>query len=632
MTARAPARRSRCNTRTTPRICVMTVNAHPLALRESVARAQRQHQLAHRLRFRHAGLGAAGRSRHGGRSPALSPSTTTACCSPARIGQTADSGGLFDTDGPGGPRTALDHGSAVPGLPFVNGCELRRPCLIGFERQRRGAHLRPRRADARLLVQRAVGHHRESAHHVRRAVHQGARPTTTTSWSRPTAWRRSTTRTDSNGTPKVALSPAPNVNYAAGFLANPHNYWMQFIQDHWENNDADEVAARADRRIRPRQRRLARLAEGRRALRRPRAEGALLDATTGRRSRRPGAATARASTSTTPRPRPIRRRAATPAPSMAIPRASGKSVSLAGSLRRQRVSERRPDGVPEPLHAARLRPGTPKALADRNVNAPQGWNPLCDRTANVPGEGCFTQSEILDVTEKSKAAYFMLRFGGPEAMLGSVNVVGNVGVPLREDRRVESRPGRLPDCATGTPRRWRPARAPVTRATTPRTRPPTSSAGSRRRCWHSAPAPARTTRSTRATRTCCRASTCASGSPTSSSCASAIRRACRGRTSACCATRCRSTRRRSMSATARRISSATRRAQVTGLQLHLLGRSRLRGPRTGRSRQLRPVVRGVLQQEQLVHFRPVLQEARERASPTDAPIRDIDEQRQHAEQ
>ncbi len=32
-----------------------------------------------------------------------------------------------------------------------------------------------------------------------------------------------------------------------------------------------------------------------------------------------------------------------------------------------------------------------EGLADRNVNAPQGWNPLCDRAANVTGEGCFTQ-------------------------------------------------------------------------------------------------------------------------------------------------------------------------------------------------------------------------------------------------
>ena len=52
--------------------------------------------------------------------------------------------------------------------------------------------------------------------------------------------------TDSNGTPRIALSPGPNTNYADGFLSNPHNYWMQFIQDHWEDNDADEIAARAD--------------------------------------------------------------------------------------------------------------------------------------------------------------------------------------------------------------------------------------------------------------------------------------------------------------------------------------------------------------------------------------------------
>ena len=52
--------------------------------------------------------------------------------------------------------------------------------------------------------------------------------------------------TDGNGTPRIALSPGPNTNYADGFLSNPHNYWMQFIQDHWEDNDADELAARAD--------------------------------------------------------------------------------------------------------------------------------------------------------------------------------------------------------------------------------------------------------------------------------------------------------------------------------------------------------------------------------------------------
>ena len=44
-------------------------------------------------------------------------------------------------------------------------------------------------------------------------------------------------------------------------------------------------------------------------------------------------------------------------------------------------------------------------------------------------EGCFTQPEIVDVTEKSKAAYLMLRFGGNDTKIfGDINVVGNVGV------------------------------------------------------------------------------------------------------------------------------------------------------------------------------------------------------------
>ena len=71
---------------------------------------------------------------------------------------------------------------------------LRWPVPHGIQREQRGAHLRPRRADAGFLVQREVGHHRKPAHAVRRAVHQGARPATTTSSWPPTASRRWTTR------------------------------------------------------------------------------------------------------------------------------------------------------------------------------------------------------------------------------------------------------------------------------------------------------------------------------------------------------------------------------------------------------------------------------------------------------
>jgi TonB-dependent receptor len=49
-----------------------------------------------------------------------------------------------------------------------------------------------------------------------------------------------------DGTPVVKLLPGSNVNYATGGLANPHNYWIPFIQGHVEDNDAKEFALKAD--------------------------------------------------------------------------------------------------------------------------------------------------------------------------------------------------------------------------------------------------------------------------------------------------------------------------------------------------------------------------------------------------
>ncbi|HVI05141.1 MAG TPA: TonB-dependent receptor, partial [Sphingomicrobium sp.] len=51
---------------------------------------------------------------------------------------------------------------------------------------------------------------------------------------------------NSDGTPQVGLLPGSNVNYAAGGLANPHNYWIPFIQGHVEHNNAHENAFRGD--------------------------------------------------------------------------------------------------------------------------------------------------------------------------------------------------------------------------------------------------------------------------------------------------------------------------------------------------------------------------------------------------
>ena len=54
------------------------------------------------------------------------------------------------------------------------------------------------------------------------------------------------------------------------------------------------------------------------------------------------------------------------------------------------------------------------------------WRPICTRSGEV--DGCFRQVEINDVKETTKAAYAMLRFGGPDATLGGYGISGNIGV------------------------------------------------------------------------------------------------------------------------------------------------------------------------------------------------------------
>ena len=55
------------------------------------------------------------------------------------------------------------------------------------------------------------------------------------------------------------------------------------------------------------------------------------------------------------------------------------------------------------------------------------WTPLCDRSDNV--DGCYRQAEILGVSEKTTAAYAMLKFGGKDkTIFNGITVEGNAGV------------------------------------------------------------------------------------------------------------------------------------------------------------------------------------------------------------
>jgi TonB-dependent receptor len=61
--------------------------------------------------------------------------------------------------------------------------------------------------------------------------------------------------------------------------------------------------------------------------------------------------------------------------------------------------------------------------------------PICQRNGQIAGvtpvelpDSCFTPDEVADVGEKTGAAYAMLKFGGPDALLGSLPISGNIGL------------------------------------------------------------------------------------------------------------------------------------------------------------------------------------------------------------
>ncbi len=60
--------------------------------------------------------------------------------------------------------------------------------------------------------------------------------------------------------------------------------------------------------------------------------------------------------------------------------------------------------------------------------------PICQRDGQLgatPVElpnSCFSPDEIADVNEKTQAAYAMIKFGGPDALLGTIKVSGNIGL------------------------------------------------------------------------------------------------------------------------------------------------------------------------------------------------------------
>jgi TonB-dependent receptor len=66
--------------------------------------------------------------------------------------------------------------------------------------------------------------------------------------------------------------------------------------------------------------------------------------------------------------------------------------------------------------------------------------PVCQRNgqfstiATELPNSCFSPNEIDNIDEKTKAGYAMIKFGGPDAMLGSIRVSGNIGLRYVETK------------------------------------------------------------------------------------------------------------------------------------------------------------------------------------------------------
>ncbi len=76
------------------------------------------------------------------------------------------------------------------------------------------------------------------------------------------------------------------------------------------------------------------------------------------------------------------------------------------------------------MSQAALSAGATKNGIPTNIGS---WIPICDRTNEV-ANSCYTSAEIMDIDEKTEAAYLELKFGGNDHQLFGFPVQGNVGV------------------------------------------------------------------------------------------------------------------------------------------------------------------------------------------------------------
>jgi TonB-dependent receptor len=329
----------------------------------------------------------------------------------------------------------INTGSAIPGVPFVNDCAIAGMCTtfrdgMYFQNESRDFDHHEGTKDLSANVQWDVTprlHANFDAQHITASTYNNDILVATGSIAN---YQYSVNK---DGTPVVVFQPGDNVNYAPGGLANPHNYWIPFIQGHVEKNNADENAFRADLDYKF-------------------DDDGWLD------SLKVGARYA-------DRHQKVRYSTFNWTPIAASWNCNGAGFN---------ADNTQPDptaacdsnfkgygaGIFGPYNIGSLYDGQVypngqlvfvnnnvitdynrlmQGLSGANTNSPipPGYVPICDRDGATV-DGCFLPADVMELRERTKAAYAMLNFGGDGKYIGNVNVVGNIGVRVVRTTEIAS--------------------------------------------------------------------------------------------------------------------------------------------------------------------------------------------------
>ena len=327
---------------------------------------------------------------------------------------------------------AINTGSAVAGVPFVNDCGPGFTCStlqdgLYFQDEARDFDHREDTKDISANVHWDITgrlHSDFDAQYVKATVRNNDILVAAGSMAN---YQYSV---NGDSTPQVNLLPGSNVNYAPGGLSNPTNYWIPFIQGHVEDDDGHESAFRVDFKY-------------------DIDKGGWLDSVKAGVRYADRDQTVRYSTfNWTPiaanwncNGPGFSANATTPGqyPSCASGHAPflgyGSGIWGTTNFNSFYNSSVYPNGNLVFLNNATITnfPRLVQSLSGATTNSPisPGYVPICDRQGVI--DGCFLPSEVMQVDEKTKGGYIMLNFGGPEAnIFGHINVVGNVGVRIVE--------------------------------------------------------------------------------------------------------------------------------------------------------------------------------------------------------